>query len=257
MRLKAAVGGAIWIWATTALCSAHAFGNDVAGALVLRRYGGMQHDLLKRDSVSIPTPTPTKSKADVFGAAVWPTVSIPVGFTLAAGVMITPLPVVAMSSISGTAAMSSAISAATEIADPATWNQEVESACQTAMSNLAGVADNESGMVACYNIAYLDTSKGLFEADLRIFNVSTATGSFVGVTEAEMMVTLSYGTAQLTSNSTGTMAFPVKKRNVVLHKRQAAATGSTATGVLIPNEVMSQKYLVQLNASSFTPGMNE
>ncbi len=244
MRLRAAVGGAFW--STTALSSA-AFGQDI-GVILHRRHLELHPGLLKRDSASFtPTPTSSSGNGGVFGVTAWPTVSIPAGFTLAGGVQITPMPVMAMSSVTGTAAFSSAMSAATEVAYPATWNQQVETACQNAVGELDGSSGNPSGMVACYNIAYLDTAKGRFEADLRIYNVSSSSGAFANVLGSDMMVTLAYTDAQLSTNS----SFPVK-RSVQLVKRQAASSG-----VFIPTEVMSQNYIVQLNNGSYPPGMHE
>jgi hypothetical protein len=256
MRLKAAVGGVLC--STIALCSA-AFAQDVAIGVLQRRHirPALHADLIYKRDVSLsqtvtPTPTSSSTSVDVFGVTAWPTISIPAGYTLAGGVEITPMPVVAMSSVTGTAAFSSAVSQATEVADPATWNQQVDAACQQAMNSLDGQADNPSGMVACYNIAYLSTTQGRFEADLRIFNVSAPTGDFVGVTEADMLVTLAYPDAQLTSNTSGSMQFPVK-REVYVEKRQT----KSSNGVYIPTEVMSQKYMVQLNSGAFTSGMNQ
>jgi hypothetical protein len=245
MRLRTAFGGVLC--STTALCSA-AFGHDIAGALQRRHVEIQAHGLLRRATTATATPTSPSQKGDVFGVTAWPTVSIPAGYTLAGGVEITSMPVIAMSAVTGTAALSAAASAQTQIADPATWNQQVEAACQSAVDALNGNANNPSGMVACYNIAYLDTSQGKFEADLRIFNVSAGSGNFAGVPEADMMVTLSYASGQLSTNNTGNMQFPVRR---TVSKRQ-----STSSGVWIPNEVMSQKYIVLLNNGSFTPGMN-
>jgi len=156
------------------------------------------------------------------------------------------MPEVAISSVTGTSALSAALAAQTQVADPATWNQQVDVACQNAVDALNGQADNPSGMVACYNIAYLDTRVGKFEADLRIFNVSVETGEFANVIESDMLITLAYPHAQMETNNTGNLQFPVKRD---LEKRQS-------NGVYVPTEVMSQKYIVQINNGSFTPGMN-
>jgi hypothetical protein len=263
MRLEAAVGTAIL--ANGALCSA-AFGHDLLHALNRRH---VELHLFKRQSVASPMPsslsssmtsstptsttsTATQSTNDVFNAPLWPTVSVPAGFTLAAGVEITPLPAMALSSVTGSAALSSAIASATPAADPATWNNEAGQKCAEAVAKLNGKASNPSGMAACYNIPYLDDQKGTFEAEVRIFNVSYATGDFVGVNQGTMMLNLEYQNASLTSSADG--SFPVRR----LVKRQTTSTGmvTSQAGVWMATQIMVQKYLAQIDPEVFTPGMN-
>lgn len=257
MRLEAAVGTALL--ANGALCSS--FGHDLFHALNRRH---VELHLLKRQSAvspmtsmasststsTAPTST-TRSTADVFNAPVWPTISVPAGFTLAAGVQITPLPAMALSSVTGSAALSAAIASATPAADPATWNNEAGQKCAEAVAKLNGKANNPSGLTACYNIPFLDDTKGMFEAEVRIFNVSVATGDFVGVNQGTMMLNLQYSNASLMSDS----SFPVRR----MVKRQSAASSSAPTaqaGVWVATQIMVQKYLAQINPEAFTPGMN-
>jgi len=158
MRLEAAVGGLAL--STGVLCSSP-FGVNIAHGLH-RRQNDL-HVMMKR----IPTPTVNLAKqAGVFNAPQgWPTVPIPAGFTLAAGVEITPIPQMALSAVSGSAALASAIAAATPAADPAAWNKEVDQKCQAAVDGLNGQAKSESGMAACYNVPFLDQVKGTFNSN--------------------------------------------------------------------------------------------
>jgi hypothetical protein len=260
MRLEAAVGTALFT--TGALCSA--FGHDLFHALNRRH---VELHLLKRQatgsSLTSPAPastsstptatTSTQSMADVFNAPSWPTVSVPAGFTLAAGVQITPLPAMALSSVTGSAALSAAIASATPAADPATWNNEAGQKCAEAVARLGGHASNPSGMAACYNIPYLDDTRGTFEAEVRIFNVSSATGNFVGVTLGTMMLNLMYANASLTSGT----SFPVKRQVAASASGSAAsATPAAQAGMWVATQIMVQKYLAQINPEVFTPGMN-
>jgi hypothetical protein len=262
MRLEAAVGTALL--ANGALCSSF----DLFHALNRRH---VELHLLKRQSAASPvssmasspaststltksTLSMTQSKADVLNAPLWPTVSVPAGFTLAAGVQITPLPAIALSSVTGSAALSAAIATATPAADPATWNNEAGQKCAEAVAKLGGKASNPSGLAACYNIPYLDDAKGTFEAEVRIFNVSAPTGDFVSLAQGSMMLNLEYANASLTSGT----SFPVRKRQAAAasSSSSASATPSAQAGVWMATQIMVQKYLAQINPEAFTPGMN-
>ncbi|KAF2668481.1 hypothetical protein BT63DRAFT_414486 [Microthyrium microscopicum] len=256
MRLEAAVGGAVF--SATVLCSA-AFGHDIAHGLH-RRHADL-HLHMKRDpepSRTIPlykrvasseTSFPAVSTGDVFNAPLWPTVTIPAGFTLAGGVEVTSLP--AADIPTGSVALSS-LAAVTQAADPATWNAQADQACSGVVMKLNGQAGNPSGMVACYNVPFLDTQKGTFEAELRIFNVSMPSGDFAGTSATNMMVTFKFQSASVQA-SDGTL--PVKR---ALIERQSTPTATTgAAGNFIPMEISVRKYVGQISPASFTPGMSQ
>ena len=216
--------------------------------------------LLKRQSVASPvpmasspaststlttsTPSATQSKADVLNAPLWPTVSVPAGFTLAAGVQITPLPAIALSSVTGSAALSAAIAtAATPAADPATWNNEAGQKCAEAVAKLGGKASNPSGLAACYNLPYLDNTKGTFEAEVRIFNVSAATGDFVSVAQGSMMLNLEYANASLTVRDLVPRAEAAGggREQLLERERHPERPG----GLWMATQIMVQKYIVR------------
>jgi hypothetical protein len=216
-----------------------------------------------------------EKRNDVFGAqgGIWPTVVVPPGFTLAAGVEITPVPGATntfTSAPTGTASAVAQQSGSTNgvpSIDPAKWSAEADKACMTSIMNLKGKASNPAGLAVCYNVPFLDQERGIFEAELRMYNISMPTGSFVGVTPAMMMVTLQYQGATI-QKSDGQL--PVKRDSVELVERQqqmsgilTAPTGTAMppsgampNGILMPSEVAVRKYVGQVNKALMIPGMN-
>jgi hypothetical protein len=241
MRLEAAVGGVVL--STTVLCY-NVFGHEIAHGLHKRHQD--LHLLLERK----PTPTVelvkragTGAAAGVFNAATWPTISIPAGFTLAGGVEITPVASMAMSAITGSAALASAMAEPTPAVDPATWNTQVDESCESAVTKLMGMASSDTGMAACYNVPFLDEVKGTFESQLRIYNVSVATGDFVGVSQDEMMVQMTYPLATFQEYS-GTSP---SKRSLV----QRQSTNGVFTAMLLT----IKNYVGQIDPSVFNSSM--
>lgn len=76
------------------------------------------------------------------------------------------------------------------------WNTETSAACTAALKQLA-VASNPSGTAVCYNIPSLDTNTGTFMADLRLFQVSLATGDFTTIPQQNIQVELQYNGASV------------------------------------------------------------
>jgi len=194
-----------------------------------------------------PTAAIVKRGIDVLNAPVWPTVTIPAGFTLAGGVEVTPLPQMAVSGVSGTG-LAQAIAAATPAADPAAWNKEVEQKCTAAVEKLNAIASSESGMSACYNVPFLDEVKGTFESELRIYNISAPRGSFAGATLDNMMISMDFPSATF-SEFSGSVK---NKRDIVA--RQQAQTQGTA-GVPRAQLISIKRYIGQLNPGNFNSTM--
>lgn len=76
--------------------------------------------------------------------------------------------------------------------DQAKWEQQTKEACMSTLSNLNGQASNPSGIAVCYNLPFLDNKTGVFQAELRMYNVSAPINPWVGVTAADVSMTLSY-----------------------------------------------------------------
>jgi hypothetical protein len=243
MRLEAAIWGALLT--PSVLCTA-AYGLDISNNPQRRHVD--PHDLIKRE----PTRTVDGlvKRTGVFGApnGTWPTVAIPAGFTLAAGVQLTPVPQAGSAGALGSAGLASALAAATAApaTDPAAWAKAAEEDCMAAVMKLQSKASNPAGLAVCYNVPFLDQQKGTFEAEIRMYTISAPVDPFVGVTPSMMSVTLQYQGASI-QNSDGTL--PVKRS---LEGRQTTATN----GIMMPKEIAIRKYVGQVNKALMIPGMN-
>lgn len=58
------------------------------------------------------------------------------------------------------------------------WNKATEAACLKALSDRKDTTADPSGIAACYNIKSFDNTTGVFQADLRLYQTSPATGTW-------------------------------------------------------------------------------
>lgn len=87
--------------------------------------------------------------------------------------------------------------------DSAAFNKSAIAACQKAVANYPQ-AVNPSGLVACYNIAFFDNTTGVFLSDVRLYQKSSATGSFQGLSLSDM--SLGFAITQATVSNPMIMA---------------------------------------------------
>lgn len=85
------------------------------------------------------------------------------------------------------------------------WDQQANDACNIALSHLPE-ASNPSGTCVCYNLPALDNVTGTFEADLRLYQLSTPSGAFGGIPPQKIQVGLSYKGASVSPVSASTAA---------------------------------------------------
>ncbi len=71
------------------------------------------------------------------------------------------------------------------------WEDQVNAACSEALQKLPE-SSNPSGTCICYNLPVLNNNTGAFEADLRLYTISTPTGDFAGIPPENIQVGLSY-----------------------------------------------------------------
>jgi hypothetical protein len=69
--------------------------------------------------------------------------------------------------------------------DEAAFNATASGACLAPLSSLTSVV-NPTGMAACYNIPFLDNSTGVFEADIRLYQINPPNGDFTGVQSTDL-----------------------------------------------------------------------
>lgn len=250
------------------LCSASS-GFEVPHGLHHRRHADFHQHLRREADAAVHQ---HEKRNDVFNApgGLWPTVVVPAGYTLAGGVQITPASV-ASNAFRSTATPTptsvlaqqsgAAVAAAAASVNTTQWNTEAEKACMSAVMNLKGKASNPAGLAVCYNVPYLDQDKGVFEAELRMYNISAASGDLVGITPAQMMVTLEYSGATIQKSDGQT---PIK-RHLVERQMLSAPTGVAMVGgpsgampggIMMPTEIAIRQYVGQINKDLMKPGMN-
>jgi hypothetical protein len=130
------------------------------------------------------------------------------------------------------------------------WNAQTIASCTTALGALNGNASNPSGMAACYNIAYLEKSTGVFQADLQLFTISPPSGSFANIPSQNVMVKLQYSGAAVSAvNASSLMrradaVSPISRPQSVdeMEKRQAA----------VPTIAQSYTFVGQINKNLLT-----
>ena len=62
--------------------------------------------------------------------------------------------------------------------ETASWDEATEAACRKAFNDRKDTTSSPSGMAACYNIKHFDQATRVFQADLRIYRISPATGDW-------------------------------------------------------------------------------
>lgn len=135
-------------------------------------------------------------------------------------------------------------------ADLAKWEEQTKAACGSALTVLNGQASNPSGIAVCYNLPFLDNQTGIFQAELRMYNVSAPIDPWKGVAAAEVSMALSYLGATV-QNTNGTFSKrdvsypPIKERSLV--ERQAAA----------PQELKVLMYVGKINSNLMGSAMTQ
>lgn len=140
-------------------------------------------------------------------------------------------------------------------ADLAKWEDDTKKACMNSFSALNGQASNPSGIAVCYNLPFLDNRTGVFQAELRMYNISAPIDPWAGVTAADVSMTLSYLGATV-QNMAGNfskrdLTYPpvreLEERDGLLVERQSA-TQMTELKVLM--------YVGRINSNLMGSAMN-
>ncbi|PVI01839.1 hypothetical protein DM02DRAFT_333890 [Periconia macrospinosa] len=155
------------------------------------------------------------------------------------------------------APQSSPASGDASMIDLAKWEQQTKSACERQLMSLNGQASNPSGIAVCYNLPFLDNQTGIFQAELRMYNVSAPIAPWTGIQAADVSMTLSYLGATVQSMN-GTFAKrdvaypPIKERglNGVLMERQAPSPN-------MPVQLKVLNYVGKINANLMGTAMTQ
>ncbi len=129
------------------------------------------------------------------------------------------------------------------------WDAAANTACNIALSHLPE-ASNPSGTCICYNLPALDNQTGTFEADLRLYQLSTPSGQFTGIPPQNIQVGLSYRGASVSPVSAQTAA-----KKVV--SKIATRQDLLAPDAVNPNLRLLQTYLFvgQIDKDQLSPTM--
>ena len=145
-------------------------------------------------------------------------------------------------------------------ADLTKWEEETAAACGNAVAALNGQASNPTGLAVCYNLPFLDNTTGVFQAEVRMFNVSAPIDPWVGVSAAAISMTMSYAGATLqemngTFAKRGEIGFPsIQLREVasvegmLVEKRQTTA---------VPTALKVMMYVGQINSNLMGSAMTQ
>lgn len=137
-------------------------------------------------------------------------------------------------------------------ADLAKWETETRAACGTALTSLNGQTSNPTGLAVCYNLPFLDNATGIFQAELRLYNVSAPINPWAGVTASEVFMTLSYLGATVQSMNGTFIKRDIEWRQIrePLVERQAGST----TG---PVELKVLNYVGRINSNLMGSAMTQ
>ncbi|KAF2010401.1 hypothetical protein BU24DRAFT_356088 [Aaosphaeria arxii CBS 175.79] len=141
-------------------------------------------------------------------------------------------------------------------ADLAKWEADTKAACGNALAQLNGRTSSPTGIAVCYNLPFLDNQTGVFQAELRLYNISTPINPWTGVGASDIMVTMSYLGATLQNMNTTTPAKrdmswpPIKERKEdgLLIVRQSAD---------VPQELKVLSYVGKINDNVMGSAMTE
>ncbi|KAF2456848.1 hypothetical protein BDY21DRAFT_287294 [Lineolata rhizophorae] len=131
------------------------------------------------------------------------------------------------------------------------WEEQTSAACENALQSLNGEASNPSGMAVCYNLPFLDNETGVFQAELRVYNVSAPIPPWTGVSTQDITVALSYLGATV-QNVNGTLqrrdalSWPSDDKLGELVRKQAASM----------DEVKVLTYVGQVNSNLMGSAMS-
>jgi hypothetical protein len=132
--------------------------------------------------------------------------------------------------------------------DMTAWDSMANSACNDALSHLSG-ASNPSGTCICYNLPALDNTTGTFEADLRLFQVSSPTGDFTGIPAQNIQVGLAYKGASVSPVSTSTATQKVVSKVVTARQADVVANGTLKL-------LQSYLFVGQIDKTQMKPSMS-
>lgn len=129
------------------------------------------------------------------------------------------------------------------------WNVETEAACTSALAEMNGTTSDPSGMAICYNIPTLDSQTGVFQADLRLYQIAPPTGDFAGISSDQVMVGLNYAGATVSPVNSSTFVKARSEESLISWPREKRAS--------TPTQAQAYAFVGQINKADLTTGMTK
>lgn len=124
------------------------------------------------------------------------------------------------------------------------WDKDAETACQDSLKRLQ-IASNPSGVCICYNLPSLDTSSGVFEADLRVYRLNEPSGAFEGIAPEDVKVGLKYDGASVSPVSADEVRNDEKSTKAAAsEKRQHSEAGDAKAAATRDLPLLQHYHLV-------------
>lgn len=82
------------------------------------------------------------------------------------------------------------------------WDQQTDTTCISTLKTLNGLPSNPSGISVCYNVRSLNNSTGVFQVDLRLFQIASSTGSWSQLRGSDVSLDLIFAGATVYASST-------------------------------------------------------
>ncbi|EPE10966.1 hypothetical protein F503_06061 [Ophiostoma piceae UAMH 11346] len=126
------------------------------------------------------------------------------------------------------------------------WDNTATVACNIALAKLPE-SSNPSGTCTCYNLPALNNVTGAFEADLRLYQISTPRGTFSGISPENIQVGLSYSGASVSPVSVATAS------KLVIGRDTSTSSNTTTPGLKILQQYL---FVGQINKDLMTTSMD-
>lgn len=114
---------------------------------------------------------------------------------------------------------SSAVSIAAAVDETGSWDTITQAACLAAFNDGTNTTQRPCGVAACYNIKYYDNTTGVFQAELRLYRTSPATGMWTSMKSDGVKVKVSCkgasmaaGTMQMGKRDNAILSWPQTQR---------------------------------------------
>ncbi|QSZ30342.1 hypothetical protein DSL72_004864 [Monilinia vaccinii-corymbosi] len=127
------------------------------------------------------------------------------------------------------------------------WNTRTDAACTQALDLLDDQAISQSGLAVCYNLPYVDNSTGVFNAELRLYNVSAPTGEFANIPSQDVQVGLTYAEATVSAVDMSSLMSRSEGTSLISWPRAMEKRQSINTPGRRLNLVKSYAFVGQMN----------